>query len=214
MGQKVNPVGFRLSVNSSWRSKWFAHDKDYKKFVEEDYRLREYLFEKLKFARLARVDIGRSINKVDIMLHVGRPGVVIGRGGAGLEELKKFITKFLTKGKKSKIKIELKIEPVKEQDLNAYLVGQSIAAQLVKRLPHRRVVNHAIERVMNVGAKGVRVMLSGRIAGAEISRSEKYQKGSMPLSTLREEIDYACTPALTKSGYVGVKVWICKKSKV
>lgn len=212
MGRKVNPVGFRLGVSTTWGSKWYASDSQYKKFVLEDYRLREYLFEKLKFAGLSRVEIGRSINKIDIMLHVARPGVVIGRGGSGLEDLKKFIVTFLSKGKKTKLKIELKVEPIKEQDLDAFLVAQSVSNRLLKRLPHRRVVKQTIDRVMSAGAKGVLIMLSGRIGGAEISRREKYQEGSMPLSTIRENVQYASVPALTKSGYVGVKVWICRKT--
>ena len=212
MGKKVNPIGFRISANSVWHSKWYANDKTYKTFVLQDFRLRQMLHKKLKIAGLARVEIGRSINKIDITLYVAKPGMVIGRGGSGMEDLKKLITSFLTHDRKTNLKIELKIEPVKEQNLNAFLVGTSVADQIIRRLPHRRVINQSIERVMNAGAKGVRIMLSGRIAGAEISRSEKYQQGTMPLSTIREDIDYASTPALTKSGYVGVKVWICKKS--
>ena len=212
MGKKVNPIGFRLSIRSTWNSKWYANDKLYKTFVLEDFRLRTELFKKLKFAGLAKVEIGRSINKVDVILYVAKPGVVIGRGGSGLEDLKKFITQFLTKGKKNTLKIELKIEPIKETNLNAHLVASNISDQLIRRIPHRRAVTQSLERVMSAGAKGVRIALSGRINGAEISRVEKYQDGSMPLSTLREDIDYASVPALTKSGYVGVKVWICRKS--
>ena len=146
---------------------------------------------------------------------VSRPGLVIGRGGTGLEVLKKYITQFLHKNKSRKdtLKIELRVEPVKEPNLDAHIIANSIADQLVKRLPHKRVVNQAIERIMGAHAKGARIILSGRINGAEISRREKYQKGTVPLSTIREEIDYAQIPSLTKSGYIGVKVWIAKGEK-
>lgn len=212
MGQKVNPIGFRLGTNVNWKSRWFADDKRYKHLLFEDVKLREVLQLKLKNAGLSHVEIDRSINKIDVTVFVSRPGIVIGRGGTGLEELKKFITKKLKKGDDKQIKIELKVEPVKEPNLNANIVGTMVADQLVRRMPHRRVVKQAIERVMGAGAKGVQIMLAGRIAGAEISRKEKYKQGSIPFSTIREEIDYASVPALTKSGYVGVKVWICKKS--
>jgi small subunit ribosomal protein S3 len=188
-----------------------------------DVKLREELLYKLKPAGLSLVEIERSIHKVKVTLHVARPGVVIGRGGSGLEELKKFIEQFLSSldtseqshgiGQDSgRLKVELAVEPVKNPNLSAYLVAVSIADQLVRRLPHKRVANQSVERIMAAGAGGVRIVLSGRIAGAEIARREKYQAGSVPLSTIREEVDFAAVPALTKSGYIGVKVWICRKS--
>lgn len=213
MGQKINPHGFRLGVLFTWSSRWFADKNRYKQLLFEDIKVREALFKRLKTAGLAKVDIDRSINKVDVTVYVSRPGMVIGRGGTGLEELKKYITGFLQNKSKGPVKIELKVEPVKEPNLSAQIVATNVSEQLIKRLPHRRVVKQSIERVMGAGAKGVRIMLSGRIAGAEISRREKYQQGTVPLSTIREEIDYASVPALTKSGYIGVKVWICKKGE-
>jgi small subunit ribosomal protein S3 len=226
MGQKINPKGFRIGTVFTWSSRWFADKKQYKEFVYEDAKLREVLMARLKPAGLAQIVIERSINKVKVTLFVSRPGVVIGRGGSGLEELKKFIERYMITHqiptfpydiKKSaletgRMKVELAVEPVKEPNLNAQLVAQAVSDQLMKRMPHKRVCNQMVERVMTAGAKGVRIILSGRINGAEIARREKYQAGTVPLSTIREEVDFAIVPALTKSGYVGVKVWICRKS--
>lgn len=216
MGQKINPKGFRLGVINSWESRWFADKRTYKDLLLADVRLREELFKRLKTAGLAQVEIERSINKITVKLHVSRPGMVIGRGGSGMEEIKKFIEQFLLQGTKKpedrgRLKVDVVVEPVKEPNLNAYLVGTSIADQLVKRLPQKRVCNQAVNRVMTGGARGVRIVLSGRIGGAEIARREKYQAGTVPLSTIREDVDFAAVPALTKSGYVGIKVWICRK---
>ncbi|OGG04996.1 30S ribosomal protein S3 [Candidatus Gottesmanbacteria bacterium RBG_16_52_11] len=221
MGQKIHPKGFRLGPLYTWTSRWYAPEKYYKDLLLSDVRLRSVLRDRLKNAGLAQVDIERSINKIKIILYVSRPGVVIGRGGSGLEDIKKFITRFISrielsqrgpqKSETGKTKIELVVEPVKEPNLNAQIVATNIAEQIAKRLPHKRVTLQAVDRVMSAGAKGVKVVLAGRIAGAEIARREKYQQGSVPLSTLREDIDYAETPSLTKSGYVGVKVWICRK---
>jgi len=227
MGQKINPKGFRIGTTFTWSSRWFADNRHYKQLLLQDNTLREILFARLKPAGLANVEIERSINKVKVMLHVSRPGVVIGRGGSGLEELKKYIEKFILTDvghpdpyeRKQKVsqganrsKVEVTVEPVKEPNLNAYLVGTNIADQLIKRMPYKRICNMAIERAMTSGAKGVKILLSGRINGAEIHRREKFQSGTVPLSTIREEIDYAIIPALTKSGYIGVKVWICRKT--
>lgn len=215
MGQKIHPKGFRLGTVFTWSSRWFADNKRYKELFFSDVKLRQLLFGKLKIAGLAQVEIERSINKIKVIIHVSRPGMVIGRGGTGLEDLKKFVETFLGKQVKKdqsgKLKIELAVEPVKEPNLSAYLVATNIADQLAKRLPHKRVANQTVERVMSAGARGVRVLLSGRIAGAEIARREKYQSGTVPLSTIREEIDFAAVPAVTRSGYVGIKVWICRK---
>lgn len=209
MGQKVNPRAFRLGTVFTWSSRWFADDKRYKHLLLEDVLLRRSLEKKLGSAGLSRIEIERSINRIDVIVFVTRPGVVIGRGGTGLEELKKYIVGFLKKqSKKDNLKVELKIEPVKEPNLDASIVARMVAEQLAKRMPHKRVVNQAIERVMGAGAQGVRIMLAGRIAGAEISRREKYQKGTVPLSTIRAEVDFAEIPSLTKSGYIGVKVWL------
>lgn len=225
MGQKIHPKGFRLGTVFTWTSRWFADKKRYQELLFEDVRLRRYIFQRLKSAGLEQVDIERSINKMKITLHVSRPGLVIGRGGSGLEESKKAIEKFLLDFKREralhlqkkyapdtgKMKVEIAVEPVKEPNLSAHLVATTIADQLARRIPHKRACNQAIERVMGAGAKGVKIALSGRIAGAEIARREKYSAGTVPLSTIREEVDFASVPSLTKSGYIGVKVWICKK---
>lgn len=213
MGHKVNPIGFRIALNPTlhWTSRWFASKpRQYAKFLLEDVKLRKALMKRLAPAGVVKVDIERSIKSMRIIPHVSRPGVVIGRGGSGLEELKKFIYETLgyREGDKKAPKIEMPVEEVKNPDLSAYLVATRIAEQLEKRLPSRRVAVKTMERTMQSGAKGVKIVLSGRINGAEIARREAYGQGSVPLQTLRANIDYAQLPALTRSGYVGVKVWI------
>lgn len=227
MGQKINPKIFRLGEIYGWSSRWFANDRQYGEFLLEDAMLRDYLRKKLKVAGFLEVEIERSINKMKLIIHVSKPGIVIGRGGSGLEDMKKSIELFLLNFRLSrqrnapnrmwketgKLKVEIAVEPVKEPNLSAPLVALSIADQLIRRIPPKRACNQAIERVMNAGAIGVKVLLSGRINGAEIARREKFTAGSIPLSTMREIVDFAVSPALTKSGYVGVKVWICKKKE-
>jgi small subunit ribosomal protein S3 len=208
MGQKVNPIGFRIGQGVNWVSSWFAGSgKVYQKNLLEDVRVREFLMNKLKLAGIVAVEIRRSINKMNIILHVSRPGVVIGRGGTALEELKKELEKIVSVPSPDK-NLELNVVEIKNPDLFAHLIATQIAEQLKRRFPHRRAVAKTIERVMASGAKGVKVVLSGRIAGAEISRTEKFSQGSIPLQTLRAKIDYAQVPALTKFGYIGIKVWI------
>jgi len=214
MGQKVNPTGFRLGKLYNWKSRWFAEGKNYRQFLLEDVKLRKYLMNKLKNAGIVEVLIRRSLKKIKITLFVSRPGVVIGRGGSNLKLLKKKIDKRLKiKKNDSKAKIDIQVQEVKQPQLSAQLVCTRIVEQLKRRYPHRRAVNQAIERVMNAGAKGVRIVLSGRVAGAEIGRTEKYSQGKVPLQTIRADIDYVEKPALTKSGYVGVKVWIYRGEK-
>lgn len=209
MGQKIHPVGFRIGLTSEgWKSRWFADSKKYREFLTQDIKIRDILMKKLRPAGIANVEIERSINKLKIMIFVARPGILIGRGGTGLTDLKKFLMKELKI--KSDNALEVVPQDLKSADLSAYLVAQSVAEQLAKRLPAQRVMNQAVERVMRAGAKGVRVVLSGRIGGAEIARREWKAQGVMPLHTLRSDIDFAVCPALTKSGYVGVKVWINK----
>ena len=213
MGQKVNPLIFRLGSFYTWTSHWFADDKKkYQQNLLEDFKIRKKLMENLKPAGISKVQIERSINKVDVAIFVARPGVVIGRGGSGIEQLKKNLEALLNikSGDKNAPKVDVKVEPIKEPNLEAQLVASTVADQLARRQMHRKVVNQTMEKVMQAGAKGVRIKLAGRIAGAEISRREKYQIGSIPLQTLRANIDYASVPSLTKSGYIGVKVWIFK----
>lgn len=212
MGQKVNPTLLRVGGIFSWKSRWFADKSNYSANVLEDYRLRQYLEKKLSNAGLVEINIKRSISKLTLIIEVARPGVVIGKGGQNLERIKAGVDKIvnLSKIKKEQSRIELKIEEVKKPDLSAKLVTERIISQLIARYPHRRAVKQAMEKVMGAGAKGVKIQLSGRIAGAEIGRSEKYFQGSIPTQTLRANIDYYEQPAKTRSGYVGVKVWIYK----
>jgi len=213
MGRKVHPIAFRLGIKYTWDSLWFAKDdKQYRKLALSDAVLRSALMEKLRPAGIAKVVIERLINRIDIILHVAKPGMVIGRGGKGMEDLKKFVLKKLGISFKDKglVRVDIIIEPVKEPALEAYLVAVMVAEQIARRMHHKRVVNGAMEKVMAAGAKGVKIRLAGRIGGAEISRAEVYKKGAMSASTIRENIDYGEVPSLTKSGYVGVKVWISK----
>lgn len=208
MGQKIHPVGLRIGGAAAWKSRWFADAKKYKEFLAQDLKIRELLMKKLKPAGIANIEIERSINKLKIMIFVARPGVLIGRGGTGLTELKKFL--MLNLKIKSENSLEIVPQEVRLADLSAYLVAQNIAEQLIRRFPAQRVMNQTVDRVMRAGGKGVRIVLSGRIGGAEIARRERKASGVMPLHTLRQDIDFAVYPALTKSGYVGVKVWINK----
>lgn len=209
MGQKVNPHVIRLGTVFNWSSRWFD-ERNYKTSVLEDFGLRSMLMKRLKTAGVASVEIERAINSLRIIIHVSRPGIVIGRGGSGLEELKKTINAFFvqTRGTTVLPKLDIRVEPVKEPNLNAQLVAVNISDQLIRRLPFKRVLNATAERVMNSGALGVKIVLTGRIGGAEIGRREKIHMGTVPLSTIREEISYAQVPALTKKGYIGIKVWI------
>lgn len=209
MGQKVNPHVIRLGPVYTWSSRWFDERK-YKDVVLEDYGLRTMLMKRLKSAGVASVEIERSINSLRIIMHVSRPGIVIGRGGSGLEELKKSIIAFFAKqrGNKTMPKLDIRVEPVKEPNLNAQLVAINITDQLIRRLPFKRILASTSERVMSSGALGVKILLTGRIGGAEIGRREKIHVGTVPLSTIRANISYAQVPALTKKGYIGVKVWI------
>lgn len=212
MGQKVHPKGLRLGVINNWSSRWFfSQKKAYREAVISDARIRKFLMKKLSFTSVTQVDIERAINKVVLIIYSVKPGMIIGRGGKGLEEIKNYIVKFLQLGSKGKeTKIDLKIEPVKKPYLNAYFVAQTIAERLVRNFPHRSVVHNTLNRVMEAGAKGIKIQLGGRIAGSEISRREKYFVGTVPTSTIREDVDFAIYPALTRSGYIGVKVWICR----
>jgi small subunit ribosomal protein S3 len=211
MGQKVNPKSFRLGIIYKPSSRWYAGKKDYSKYALEDMLLKKYIMDKLKLAGIVEVEIERSINVMRIIVQASRPGVVIGRGGSNLEILKADIEKFMVNLTKTKsMKIQLDIKEVRNPDTSSKLVGERIAEQLIKRYPHRRAITQAQERVMAGGAKGVKIQLSGRINGAEIARQEKYSVGTIPTQTLRSDIDYAIVPALTRSGYIGIKVWIYK----
>jgi small subunit ribosomal protein S3 len=209
MGQKVNPIGFRLGNIYTWSSRWFATDKFYSQYLLEDRGIRKFLMEKLKNAGISKVEIERSFDKRTIIIHVSRPGVAIGRGGTGIEQLKDtLVKKFKIDDPK---KLEIKFEEVKNPDLDAYLVAINVADQLEKRIPFRRVVNQALERIKRSGAKGARISVSGRLGGSEIARRETLKYGAVPLHTIRANIDFAKIAAkVPRAGIVGVKVWISK----
>ncbi|KKR44955.1 MAG: ribosomal protein S3, small subunit ribosomal protein S3 [Microgenomates group bacterium GW2011_GWC1_41_20] len=216
MGQKVNPIGIRIGTFLPWKSRWFADSASFKNFLIEDIRIREQLTKKLKLAGITSVEIERLPKSMVVTITVSRPGVVIGHGGTGIEDVKKFILKIMSDVRKKTVKdlkIDIRINEVKNPELSAYLIADRIAGEMERRIPHRRVVQKAIERVMAGGALGIKVVLAGRINGAEISRVESFHQGSVPSQTLRENIDYAQIPALLKRGYVGVKVWIHKKQE-
>lgn len=214
MSQKINPIGFRVGRTIGWKSRWFATNNNYKHFLLEDIKIRKNLMKKLIPAGVVGIDIERLPKSIVIIITVSRPGVVIGRGGAGIEDLKKHIIDLLKNSKVTDpklIKIDLKVQELKNPESSAHLVAERIATDLERRIPHRRSVTKSMDRVMASGAEGVKVVLGGRINGAEISRVEKFKQGSVSTQTLREIIDYAERPALTKRGYVGVKVWIHRK---
>lgn len=211
MGQKVDPVGLRVGITRNWGSRWFfSNKKTFREALLSDIVIREKLLEKFKFASVTKIDIERAIKKVSAIIYAVKPGMIIGRGGKGLEEVKKYIIAGGDKKTNKELKVEIKIEPVKKPYLSAYYVAQNVAEKLVKGFSHRSTIHHTMDRVMESGAKGVKIQIGGRINGAEISRREKYFQGTIPASTIREDVDFARFPALTKSGYVGVKVWICR----
>ena len=202
MGQKINPTGLRIGVIKDWESRWYAKKADFGDTLVEDYELREYLLETLAPAGVPKVEIERSAKRVRINIHVAKPGMVIGRGGAEIEKLKATLEKKLGK------EVSLNIIEIKNPDVNAQLVAESIALQLEKRISFRRALKQAIGRAMKLGAKGIKCQVSGRIGGAEIARSETYKEGTIPLQTIRADIDYGFAEAKTTYGRIGVKVWI------
>lgn len=212
MGQKVNPISFRTGVSIGWQSRWYAKTGDYKKLLLEDIKLRRALTNRLSIAGIQNVEIERLPRAITVRIRVSRPGIVIGRGGQGIEDTRKFILQRLgyKEGDQKAPKIEIAVEEIKNSEISAKLVAQRIIGELERRMPQRRVINKAIDRVMAAGAKGIKVVLTGRIGGADIGRREKYQKGSMPTQSLRANIDYFQNPALLKRGFVGVKVWVHK----
>jgi small subunit ribosomal protein S3 len=216
MSQKVNPIGIRTGSFLPWKSRWFVGDKSFRDLLIEDIRIRKGLSKKLKLAGVTGIEIERLPKSMVLTITVSRPGVVIGRGGTGIEDVKKYVLDIISEARKKPVKdlkIDTRINEVKNPELSAHLVAERIAGELERRIPHRRVVQKAMERVMASGALGIKVVMSGRIEGAEISRVEKFHQGSVPTQTLRENVDYAQVPALLKRGYVGVKVWIHKKGE-
>jgi len=205
MGQKTNPIGFRLAVNKDWRSKWFASRKEFPEFLASDIKIRKYVKEKLRLAAISKVVIERAWNSLRVTIHTARPGIVIGRKGAEIETMTGEISK-LSGGKQVKIDI---IE-IKNADLDAQLVAENIAMQIERRISFRRAMKKALQITMEQGAQGIRVRSAGRLGGAEISRAEWYREGKIPLHTLRTPIDYGFAEARTTYGIIGIKCWICK----
>lgn len=204
MGQKVSPVGFRIGIIRDWDAKWYA-DKNYTDLLHEDLRIRKAITKHLNNAGVSRVEIERAANRIRISIHTAKPGIVIGKGGSGVEELRKKLEKLTDKKT-----VHINIMEIKNAELDATLVAESIAAQLVKRIAFRRAMKQSIFRTMRAGAKGIKVMVSGRLGGAEIARTEINHEGSVPLQTLRADIDYGAVEAHTTYGRIGVKVWIYK----
>jgi small subunit ribosomal protein S3 len=203
MGRKVHPVGFRLGVASDWESKWFA-EKQYTELLHEDRAIRELIMKELTRAGIARIELERAANKVDVTLFTAKPGIVIGKQGANVERLRKLIEKEVGK------KVNLKIEEIKVPETNARLIAESIAEQITRRVAYRRAMKHAIQQAMRRGAKGVKVRMSGRLGGAEMSRTVTEMEGRVPLHTIRADIEFATVHAHTTYGRIGVKVWVYK----
>tara|TARA_B100001765_G_scaffold203340_1_gene157984 strand:- start:765 stop:1454 length:690 start_codon:yes stop_codon:yes gene_type:complete len=204
MGQKVNPIGLRLGINRGWDSIWFSKKKEYGKFLIEDYKIREYVKKNVVNSGVSQVLIERTSKKCIISIYTSRPGFVIGKKGADIDKIKKSLSKI------SSTEVSLNIKEVKKPELNAYLVAENIAQQLVKRIAFRKTMKRAIQSALRLGAKGIRVCLAGRLAGNEIARTEWTREGSVPLHTFRADVDYAEAEALTSYGLIGVKVWIYK----
>ena len=204
MGQKVNPHGLRVGVIKDWDTKWYANKKDFSVFLVEDFKIRQLIKKKLYIAGIARIEIERVVNKVKVNISTAKPGLVIGKGGAGIEELRKSLEKLTNKD------IIVNITEVQKPELDAQLVAENIASQLERRISFRRAMKQCMSKAMKFGAKGIKTAVSGRIGGAEIARTEHYHEGTIPLQTLRADIDYGFAEADTTYGKLGVKVWIYK----
>ena len=204
MGQKVNPIGLRVGINREWDSIWFAKKREYGKFLIEDYKIREYVKKNVVNSGVSQVKIERTSKKCIVTIHTSRPWFVIGKKGSDVEKIKKNLSRITSS------EVSLNIKEVKKPELNAYLVAENIAQQLVKRIAYRKTMKRAIQSALRLGAKGIRVCFAGRLAGNEIARTEWLREGSVPLHTFRADVDYAEAEALTTYGIIGVKVWIYK----
>ena len=204
MGQKVSPIGLRIGINRGWEANWYANKSDFSKYLENDLKIRKFLEKRLKDAGVSAVDIERNAKRCEIVIHTAKPGVIIGKGGEEIENLKKEIAKVVDEN------IQISIVDIKKPDLDATLVAKSIASQIENRASFRMAQKQAIKNVMKAGAKGVKTSVSGRLNGADIARSEGYSEGTIPLHTLRANVDYATAEADTTFGKIGVKVWIYK----
>jgi small subunit ribosomal protein S3 len=209
MGQKVNPIGFRVGVNRNWRSLWYANKKDFPIFVNEDYRIRQFLKKRLATAAVSKVLIERASNRLRVNIFTARPGVVIGRKASELDKIKEEIRAMVPKRD-----VMVDVKEVKNPELDAQLVAENIALQLERRIAFRRAMKKSLQTTMDFGAEGIRVRCAGRLMGAEIARSEEYRQGKVPLHTLRANIDYGTAEAHTTAGIIGIKVWICLKEDV
>ena len=204
MGQKVNPISLRLGINRGWDSVWFAKKKEYGKLLIEDYKIRNYIKKNIVNSGVSQVVIERTAKKCIVSIYTSRPGFVIGKKGSDVDKIKKNLSKI------SSTEVSLNIKEIKKPELNAYLVAENIAQQLVKRIAYRKTMKRAIQSALRLGAKGIRVCLAGRLAGNEIARTEWLREGGVPLHTFRADVDYAEAEALTTYGIIGVKVWIYK----
>lgn len=204
MGQKVNPHGLRIGIIKDWDTKWYASDKNFGDLLVEDVKLRRYIKKKLYIAGISRIEIERAANKVKININTAKPGLVIGKGGAGIEELRKELENISGKS------VLINITEIKSPEMEAQLVAENIASQLEKRISFRRAMKQAMSRTMKLGAKGIKTAVAGRLGGAEIARNEHYHEGTIPLQTLRADINYGFAEANTTYGKIGVKVWIYK----
>ena len=202
MGQKTHPYGFRLGFNKQWSSRWFSKGPDYRRMIHEDLQMKDIIRKRYNHAGIANVDIERVGPKIRIIIHTARPGIVIGRGGKEIEGLKVYLQEIAKKD------VYIDIREVDKPELSAILVAQGIALQLEKRIAYRRAMRRAVEMAMKMGAKGIKVMCSGRLGGVEIARSEWYLRGQLPLQTLRADIDYGFLEAFTTYGQIGIKVWV------
>ena len=203
MGQKVNPYGIRLGINKTWSSRWFSKN-EYTKLLHQDLKIKSYVANKLKNASISKINIERAAKKLRLSIYSSRPGIIIGKKGADIETLKNDLSKM------SNLEVFLDIKEVRKPEVEAKLVAENIASQLEKRISFRRAMKKAVQSAMRLGAKGVKVVCSGRLGGAEIARTEKYHEGSVPLHTLRGDIDYSTAEAETTYGICGIKVWINK----
>jgi small subunit ribosomal protein S3 len=204
MGQKVSPIGLRIGINRGWEASWYANKSDFSKYLENDLKIRKFLNKKLADAGVSTIEIERNAKRCEVIIHTSRPGVIIGKGGEEIENLKKEISKLVNE------EIQISIVDIKKPDLDAKLVADSIAQQIENRASFRMAQKKAIRNVMKAGAKGVKTLVSGRLNGADIARSEGYSEGTIPLHTLRADVDYALSEADTTFGKIGVKVWIYK----
>ena len=204
MGQKIHPTGFRLGIVTDWNSKWYADSKDYANYLHADLKVREYLKKKLQHASVSKIEISRPAKNARIVIHTARPGIVIGKKGEDIERLRLDVSKMMG------VPVHINIEEIRKPELDATLVAESVAQQLVKRIMFRRAMKRAVSNSMRLGAEGIRINVGGRLNGAEIARSEWYREGRVPLHTLRANIDYGTAEALTTYGIIGIKVWIFK----